>query len=136
MLDLGGVEGGEGNSMGWMEEGDGGSCLVGEQRGKNTTGLKGETGEKEAWLVGEEDGDISLVGGSLSGHGGGGEAGLEGESEGREGDSVGEGGGKGGSFGVEDGVGEADFEEEGDVDLAGEPGELDGSAGLVEERGE
>lgn len=62
-MDLGGVEGGEGNRFGWMGEGEEGSCSVGEERGKNTTGWMGETGDGEACFVGEEDGDLaSLVG--------------------------------------------------------------------------
>lgn len=62
-MDLGGVEGGEGNRVGWMGEGEEGSCLVGEEKGKNMTGLMGETGEEEACFVGEEDWDVaSLVG--------------------------------------------------------------------------
>lgn len=62
-MDLGGVEGGEGNSIGWMEEGEEGPCLVGEERGKNTSGLTGESGEGDTCLMGEKDGDVpSLVG--------------------------------------------------------------------------
>lgn len=46
-----------------MGDGKGGSCLVGEENGKNMTGLMGETGEGEACFVGEEDRDVaSLVG--------------------------------------------------------------------------
>lgn len=48
------MEGGEGNRVGWMEEGEGGSCFVGEESGKNTAGWMGETGEGETCLVGEE----------------------------------------------------------------------------------
>lgn len=63
VVDLGGVEGGEGNRVGWMGDGEDGSCLVGEERGKNTTGCMGETGVGEACFVGEKDGDVvSLVG--------------------------------------------------------------------------
>lgn len=40
--DVGGVEGGEGNRVGWME---GGSRAVGGDGGKNTSGWRGETGE-------------------------------------------------------------------------------------------
>lgn len=39
---LRGVEGGEGNRVGWMEDGEDGSCLVGEERGKDRTGFMGE----------------------------------------------------------------------------------------------
>lgn len=53
-VDLRGVEGGEGNRVGWME-GDEGSHFVGDECGKNTTGWIGETGEGEACFVGEED---------------------------------------------------------------------------------
>lgn len=60
-MDLGGVEGGEGNSIGWMEEGDEGLCLVGEERGKNTSGLMGESGEGETFLFGEKGGDAPLL---------------------------------------------------------------------------
>lgn len=46
-----------------MGDGEEGSCLVGEEKGKNMTGLMGETGEGEACFVGEEGGDgASLVG--------------------------------------------------------------------------
>lgn len=46
-----------------MGEGEEGSCLVGDEKGKNTTGLRGETGEGEASFVGEDNGDAaSLVG--------------------------------------------------------------------------
>lgn len=86
VVDLGGVEGGEGNRVGWMVGGEEGSCLVGEERGKSTTGLMGEPGEGEACFVGEEDGDIaSLVGeedrAGLVGEEGDREAGLVGEEE-------------------------------------------------------
>lgn len=52
------MDGGEGNRVGWMEGGEGGSCFVGEESGKNTAGWTGETGEgeegvREAGLVGE-----------------------------------------------------------------------------------
>lgn len=46
-----------------MGEGEEGACLFGEEQGKNTTGLMGETGDGEACFVGEEDWDVaSLVG--------------------------------------------------------------------------
>lgn len=50
VVHVGGVEGGEGNRVGWMEGGEEGSCWVGDASGKNTTGLRGEagsTGEKD-----------------------------------------------------------------------------------------
>ena len=75
VVDLGGVEGGEGNRVGWMGEGGEGSCLVGEERGKNTRGLTGETGRGEAGLLG--DGDWGLA--SLVGEEGEREAGLVGD---------------------------------------------------------
>lgn len=76
VVHLGGVEGGEGNKVGWMEEGEEGSCSVGEERGKNTTGLTGEVGEGEACFMGQRDSDVaSLVGEE----GEGGEDGLVGE---------------------------------------------------------
>lgn len=65
-MDPGGVEGGEGNSIGWMEEGEEGPCLFGEESGKNTSGLMGDSGEGEACLMGEKDGDSA----SLAGNGG------------------------------------------------------------------
>lgn len=74
-MDRGGVEGGEGNRVGWMGEPGEGSCLVGEERGKNTTGLMGETGEGEACFVGEEVGDVASLAGEEEG------AGLVGEEE-------------------------------------------------------
>lgn len=46
-VDLGGVDGGEGNRVGRMEEGEEGSA--GAERGKNTRGWMGETGEGEDW---------------------------------------------------------------------------------------
>lgn len=54
---LGGVEGGEGNSVGWREGGEEGSCLVGAERGKDTAGLMGE-----ACFVGEEDRGVAWRG--------------------------------------------------------------------------
>lgn len=60
-MDLGGVEGGEGNSVGWMGEGEGGFCLVGEEKGKNMTGLIGEIGEGETCFEGEVDGDVAFL---------------------------------------------------------------------------
>lgn len=42
-----------------MEEGEEGPCLVGEERGKNTSGLMGESGEGEACLMGEKDGEAT-----------------------------------------------------------------------------
>lgn len=97
-MDLGGVDGGEGNSIGWIEEGEEGSCLTGEERGKKTTGWKGDIGEGEVGFVGEEDGNVSSLIGEdracLVGEVGGGEADFEGESGGEgEGDLVGESGG-------------------------------------------
>lgn len=69
--DLGGVEGGEGNRVGWMGEGgEEASCLAGEERGRKTVGLMGE-----ACFVGEEDwGVTSLVGDDGEGQ----ETGVEG----------------------------------------------------------
>lgn len=87
-MDLGGVEGGEGNRVGWMEEGEEGPCLVGEGRGKK--GLMGEAGEGEACFVGEESWDTAaFVGeegereaGSVGGkHGWAGLVGEDGEGE-------------------------------------------------------
>lgn len=49
--DVGGVDGGDGNRVGWMGGGEGGSRTVGDEGGKNTTGLMGETGEGEACLL-------------------------------------------------------------------------------------
>lgn len=46
-MDLRGVEGGEGNRVGWIGEEEEGSHFVGDERGNNTTGWIGET-------VGEE----------------------------------------------------------------------------------
>lgn len=60
-MDLGGVDGGEGNRVGWMAEGEEGSCLVGDERGKSTTCLMGETGAEDACFVGEEDGGITSL---------------------------------------------------------------------------
>lgn len=54
VVHLGGVEGGEGNRAGWMEEGEGGSRLFGDERGKNTIGLRGVTGEGEAGFLEEK----------------------------------------------------------------------------------
>lgn len=48
--DVGGVDGGEGNRVGRMGGGEGGSRTFGDGGGKNTTGLTGETGEGEACL--------------------------------------------------------------------------------------
>ena len=61
VVDLVGVEGGEGNRVGWMEEGEEGSCLVGEERGKNKTGWIGETGGGVACFVGERGGDVASL---------------------------------------------------------------------------
>lgn len=47
VVDLRGVEGGEGNKVGWIGEGEERSHFVGDERGNNTTGWIGET-------VGEE----------------------------------------------------------------------------------
>lgn len=55
VVHLGGVEGGEGNRAGWMEEGEEGSCLAGDERGKNTIGLMGEIGEGEAGSMEDKD---------------------------------------------------------------------------------
>ena len=48
-MDRGGVEGGEGNRVGWRGEGGEGSCLVGEDRGRNTAGCDGGWG---GWFCG------------------------------------------------------------------------------------
>lgn len=48
MWDVGGVDGGEGNRVGRMGGGEGGSRTVGDEGGKNTSALMGETGEGEA----------------------------------------------------------------------------------------
>lgn len=85
VVDLGGVEGGEGNRVGLGDGGEG-ACLFGEEQGKNKTGLMGETGDGEACFVGEEDWDVvSLVGeeeeASLVGEEGERGAGLGGEKE-------------------------------------------------------
>lgn len=77
-MDLGGVEGGEGNRVGWMGEGEEGSSLVGEERGKNATGLMGETGEGEPCFVGEEAGCVASLVGEEEGAG---LVGVEGERE-------------------------------------------------------
>lgn len=79
--EVGGVDGGEGNKVGWMGGGEGGSCTAWDERGKNTRGLMGETGEGEASL---EEGGMELrsgldgdelggfvLGGEISGSGGG-----------------------------------------------------------------
>lgn len=42
------MDGGEGNRVGRMGGGEGGSRMAGDEGGKNTTGLMGETGEGEA----------------------------------------------------------------------------------------
>lgn len=55
VVDLGGVQGGEGNRVGWMGGGEGGSCLDWGVREKNITGLMGGTGEGDACFVGEEE---------------------------------------------------------------------------------
>lgn len=60
-MDLRGVEGGEGNRVGWIGERDEGSHFVGDESGKNTTGWIGETGEGDACFVGEEDWDAACL---------------------------------------------------------------------------
>lgn len=55
--DVGGVDGGEGNRVGWIGGGEGGSRTAGDEGGKNTTGLTGETGEGEACFEAGLDGD-------------------------------------------------------------------------------
>lgn len=93
VVDLGGVEGGEGNRAGGMGEGEKGSCLVGDERGKKTTGLMGETGKGEACFVEVEDRGVASLGKEeeVSGLvGEEGEAGLVGDEGGREVGLVGE----------------------------------------------
>lgn len=51
-MDLGGVEGGEGNRVGTRDEGEEGS--LGEERGKNMRGWMGERGVGDTCLAGEE----------------------------------------------------------------------------------
>lgn len=55
--DVGGVDGGEGNRVGRMGGGEGGSRTAGDEGGKNTTGLTGESGEGEACFEAGLDGD-------------------------------------------------------------------------------
>lgn len=44
------MEGGEGNRVGWMEDGEGGACFVGDESGNKMMGWKGETGEGDGLL--------------------------------------------------------------------------------------
>lgn len=117
VVDLGGVEGGEGNRVGWMLEGEEGSWSVGRESGKNTTGWRGETGEGGACLVGEEDWGAAC----LVGEEGEREAGLVGEDgEGREtgGEGAKRAGGQEDEIGSEDRQGAAESDV-GDVSTSG-----------------
>lgn len=63
VYNVGGVDGRDGNRVGRMGGGDGGSCMVGDEGGKNTTALMGETAEGEACCAAgllRESGGIEL----------------------------------------------------------------------------
>lgn len=123
-MERGGVEGGEGKRVGWMGEGEEGSCSVGEESGKNTTGWMGETGEGDTCFVGEEGWDAGFLVGEEK------EACLVGE-EGVRGkgrvDSVGDDG-EGQEMGVE-GVGGQDGEV-GSMDKQGAAGREAGNISI------
>lgn len=48
------MEGGEGNRVGWTEDGEVGACFDGEESGKKMKGGMGEMGNGDIWLVGEQ----------------------------------------------------------------------------------